>query len=61
VVQLDEHIPQSRLDQMAAYLNEQFCGLPLAKVRNRLLALILEEKLLYDKLLQGRWSLENNV
>ncbi len=53
LVQIDEDLPQSDLDQAAHYLVEHFEGQPLRNIRDRLLELMGEEKALYDRLLRN--------
>jgi heat-inducible transcriptional repressor len=52
VVEVEERIPATDLQACANYLNAHFTGVPLGEIRARLLALMKEEKALYDKLLQ---------
>ena len=50
VVDLSEPIAPAALTQAANYLNAEFAGLPLAEVRQLVLALLEQERTLYDKL-----------
>jgi heat-inducible transcriptional repressor len=52
VVEVEERIAASDLQACANYLNAHFTGVPLGEIRTRLLALMKEEKALYDDLLQ---------
>jgi heat-inducible transcriptional repressor len=52
VVEVEEPIPAAELQACANYLNAHFTGVALGDIRARLLALMKEEKALYDKLLQ---------
>lgn len=50
VVDLNEPIEPSALTQAANYLNAEFAGLPLAEVRQLVLARLEQERTLYDRL-----------
>lgn len=50
VVDLSEPIDPAALTQAANYLNAEFAGLPLAEVRQLVLARLEQERTLYDKL-----------
>lgn len=50
VVDLNEPIDPSALTQAANYLNAEFAGLPLAEVRQLVLARLEQERTLYDRL-----------
>lgn len=50
VVDLSEPIAPAALTQAANYLNAEFAGLPLAEVRQLVLARLEQERTLYDKL-----------
>lgn len=50
VVDLSEPIEPSALSQAANYLNAEFAGLPLAEVRQLVLARLEQERTLYDRL-----------
>ncbi|MFN7977008.1 MAG: heat-inducible transcriptional repressor HrcA [Vicinamibacterales bacterium] len=50
VVDLSEPIDPSALTQAANYLNAEFAGLPLAEVRQLVLARLEQERTLYDRL-----------
>lgn len=50
VVDLSEPIEPSALTQAANYLNAEFAGLPLAEVRQLVLARLEQERTLYDRL-----------
>jgi heat-inducible transcriptional repressor len=52
VIEVDERLEPSELQECANYLNLHFSGMPLAEIRLRLLELMTEEKALYDSLLQ---------
>ncbi len=51
VITLDEDFTQDELDRTASYLNVEFGGKSLLTIRDEIMALLLEEKALYDKLL----------
>lgn len=53
VIRLDEEIGQDELDRTSRYLSENFRGMTLFQIRAELLALMSEEKSLYDRLLQN--------
>lgn len=53
IVQLDEDLPQADLDQAGRYLVTHFSGKSLAEARDELLALMSEEKALYDRMLRN--------
>ena len=50
VVDLSEPIDPAAITQAANYLNAEFAGLPLAEVRQLVLARLEQERTLYDKL-----------
>ncbi|RMF89909.1 MAG: heat-inducible transcription repressor HrcA [Nitrospinota bacterium] len=52
VIELDEDLMQEQLDGIARFLNNRFAGLSLHTVRERVAALMAEEKAQYDTLLQ---------
>jgi heat-inducible transcriptional repressor len=52
VIDVDERLEPSELQECANYLNAHFSGMPLAEIRARLVELMTEEKALYDSLLQ---------
>ncbi|MCC6743895.1 MAG: heat-inducible transcription repressor HrcA [Acidobacteria bacterium] len=52
IFRLDEEVSQSDLDRTARYLTQNYRGLTLSDIRERLLAQMSEEHALYDKLLQ---------
>lgn len=51
VITLDEDFSQDELDKTARYLNAEFGGKSLQTIRDEIVALMREEKALYDKLL----------
>lgn len=53
VINLDEDFSQDELDKTARYLNAEFGGKSLQTIRDEILALMREEKALYDKLLRN--------
>ncbi|HXJ38712.1 MAG TPA: heat-inducible transcriptional repressor HrcA [Bryobacteraceae bacterium] len=53
VINLDEDFTQDELDRTARYLNVEFGGKSLLAIRDEMLALMKEEKALYDKLLRN--------
>ena len=52
VIELDERLDTDDLQACANYLNTHFAGMTLAKIRERLLSLMQEEKALYDSLVK---------
>jgi heat-inducible transcriptional repressor len=63
VITLDEEFTQDELDRTARYLNAEFGGKSLLKIRDEIIALMREEKALYDKLLRrslSRWSVQHS-
>jgi heat-inducible transcriptional repressor len=52
VIDVEERLEPSELQECANYLNAHFSGMPLSDIRARLLELMTEEKALYDSLLQ---------
>jgi heat-inducible transcriptional repressor len=52
VIEVEERLSPSDLQACANYLNAHFAGVPLGEICSRLLALMKEEKALYDSLLQ---------
>lgn len=57
VIELDEPLSADDLQTCANYLNMHFSGMALSAIREKLLALMREEKALYDSLLQRVLSL----
>jgi heat-inducible transcriptional repressor len=51
-IEIEERIGPQELQACANYLNTHFAGMALARIRERLIALMKEEKALYDSLLQ---------
>jgi len=52
VIEVEERLEPSQLQECANYLNVHFSGMPLAQIRTRLIEMMSEEKALYDSLLQ---------
>jgi len=50
VIDTTEEIPPSALSQAANYLNAEFAGMPLAEVREAVIARLEQERTLYDQL-----------
>ncbi len=57
VIELDERLSRDELQACANYLNIHFSGMALASIRKKLLALMRQEKALYDSLLKKVISL----
>jgi heat-inducible transcriptional repressor len=53
LIRIDEPLRQDELEQAARYLNTEFAGKSLQAIREEMLALMREEKALYDKLLRN--------
>ncbi|MDX6557543.1 MAG: heat-inducible transcriptional repressor [Blastocatellia bacterium] len=53
VISVDEDFTQDELDRTARYLNAEFSGKSLQTIRDEIVALVKEEKALYDKLLRN--------
>lgn len=53
VIRLDEEFSQEELDRTARYLNAEFSGKSLSTIRSEIIALMKEEKVLYDRLLRN--------
>jgi heat-inducible transcriptional repressor len=53
VITIDEGFTQDELDKTARYLNAEFSGKSLQTIRDEIVALMREEKALYDKLLRN--------
>ena len=49
----DDDLTQDELDRTARYLNAEFSGKSLSAIRTEIVALMKEEKALYDRLLQN--------
>src|SRR4029078_2266469 len=49
----DDDLKQDELDRTARYLNSEFHGKSLSRIRSEIVTLMKEEKALYDKLLQN--------
>ena len=52
ILRIDDDLTQDELDRSARFLMENFRGLSLTEIRDRLLGLMSEEKTLYDRLLR---------
>jgi heat-inducible transcriptional repressor len=61
VIEVEERLGPDQLQACANYLNTEFAGMNLAAIRTRLLALMREEKALYDSLLQNVIALGERV
>jgi heat-inducible transcriptional repressor len=57
VIELEERLSADDLQACANYLNTHFSGMTLSAIREKLLALMREEKALYDSLLKKALSL----
>jgi heat-inducible transcriptional repressor len=57
VIELEEELSAEELQACANYLNTHFSGMALSAIREKLLALMREEKALYDSLLKKVVSL----
>jgi heat-inducible transcriptional repressor len=57
VIELDDPLSADELQTCANYLNTHFSGMALSAIRERLLALMREEKALYDSLLKKALNL----
>ncbi len=53
IIRIDEPLTQDDLERAARYLNAEFGGKSLQSIRSELLALMGEEKALYDRLLRN--------
>ena len=53
IIRIDEPLTQDDLERAARYLNAEFGGKSLQAIRSELLALMGEEKALYDRLLRN--------
>ena len=53
LIRIDEPLRQDELEHAARYLNTEFAGKSLQSIREEVLALMREEKALYDKLLRN--------
>jgi heat-inducible transcriptional repressor len=53
IIRIDEPLTQEELERAARYLNAEFGGKSLHAIRSELLALMGEEKALYDRLLRN--------
>lgn len=53
VIRTDENLTQDELERTARYLNTEFTGKSLLTIRAEILALMKEEKALYDRLLRN--------
>lgn len=61
VVEMEEELSQDQLQACANYLNTHFAGMPLDRIRRRLLELMSEEKALYDRLLKDVVALSDRA
>src|SRR5205085_4264478 len=53
IIRVDERLTQEELERAARYLNTEFSGKSLQTIRSEVLALMREEKGLYDRLLRN--------
>jgi heat-inducible transcriptional repressor len=53
IIRIDERLTQDELERAARYLNTEFSGKSLQTIRAEVLALMGEEKALYDRLLRN--------
>ena len=53
IIRVDEPLTQGELEQAARYLNTEFTGKSLQAIRAEIIAMMREEKALYDKLLRN--------
>src|SRR3989440_3547178 len=53
IIRVDERLTQDELERAARYLNTEFSGKSLQTIRSEVLALMREEKALYDRLLRN--------
>lgn len=53
ILRIEDDLSQEDLDRCSRFLMENFRGMSLVEIRQRLLELMSEEKALYDKLLQN--------
>ncbi len=53
IVRIDERLSQDDLERTARYLNAEFSGKSLSTIRSEILAMMCEEKALYDRLLRN--------
>lgn len=53
IIRIDERLTQDELERAARYLNTEFSGKTLQTIRAEVLALMSEEKALYDRLLRN--------
>lgn len=59
LVQIDEELTPSDLEQIGNYLNRTMAGLSIQEVRTRIVADMAQEKALYDLLLQRAFTLSS--
>ncbi len=52
VIQLEQSLSPEELEKTANYLNAEFTGKSLTKIRSQILSLMHDEKMLFDKMLQ---------
>ncbi|HVR30859.1 MAG TPA: HrcA family transcriptional regulator, partial [Thermoanaerobaculia bacterium] len=57
VIDIDDVIPREDLTRISSYLTENFAGLALSEVRNRLLKLMAAEKAQVDTLMQRAFAM----
>jgi len=53
IIRVDEPLTQAELEQAARYLNTEFTGKSLQAIRAEIIAMMREEKALYDRLLRN--------
>lgn len=61
IIETEEPIAQSELEQVSNYLNRTLAGLSIQQIKERLVEEMAEEKALYDKLLSRALNLSREV
>jgi heat-inducible transcriptional repressor len=61
VIQTQKELPQEDLQQISRFVNDNFSGLPLGKLRERILEMMHEDKRLYDRLLANALELASRA
>jgi len=61
IIELDEDFTQEKLDQMTGYLNAEFGGMPLPRIRSEIVKHMAREKEQYDQLLMNAMRLSQKA
>ena len=61
IIEMEENISQEKLENISRYLNEEFGGLPLYEIRQKIYEMMLKEKEEYDQLMREAMALSEQA